>query len=182
MALGFIDCDTYSSSKAVFDFIAPLVTEPMVIRPRLRMAKTGSSNAAREGAEVMDDMAIVEIKAFLPARDFALSKQFYQDLGFILAWSSEGLAYFRHGDSSFLLQNFYNKDHANNFMMHLLVKNVEAWWRHVQSQDLAAKYGVMTEPPADRSWGIRDFVLNDPAGVLWRIGENIEETESTHQH
>jgi catechol 2,3-dioxygenase-like lactoylglutathione lyase family enzyme len=129
----------------------------------------------------MDDMAIVEIKAYVPARDFALSKQFYQDLGFILVWSSEGLAYFRHGDSSFLLQNFYDKDHANNFMMHLLVKNVEAWWQHVQSQGLAAKYGVMAGPPADRSWGLRDFVLNDPSGVLWRIGQNIEPAESARQ-
>ena len=129
----------------------------------------------------MDDMTIVEIKANVPARDFALSKQFYQDLGFILAWSSEELAYFHHGDSSFLLQNFYNEDHANNFMMHLLVENVEAWWRHVQFQGLAAKYGVMAGAPADRPWGIRDFVLNDPAGVLWRIGQNIEETESADQ-
>jgi catechol 2,3-dioxygenase-like lactoylglutathione lyase family enzyme len=126
---------------------------------------------------VMDDTAIVEIKAFVPARDFSLSKQFYQDLGFTLAWSSEGLAYFHHGDSSFLLQNFYNKDHADNFMMHLLVKDVEAWWRHVEGKGLAAKYGVMAEPPEDRPWGIRDFVLNDPAGVLWRIGQNIEKTE-----
>jgi hypothetical protein len=31
IALTFIDCDTYSSSKAVLDFIAPLATEPMII-------------------------------------------------------------------------------------------------------------------------------------------------------
>jgi hypothetical protein len=31
IALAFIDCDTYSSSKAVLDFIAPFVTEPMII-------------------------------------------------------------------------------------------------------------------------------------------------------
>jgi catechol 2,3-dioxygenase-like lactoylglutathione lyase family enzyme len=127
----------------------------------------------------MVNMAIVEIKAFVPARDFALSKQFYQDLGFILAWSSEGLAYFHHGDSSFLLQNFYNKDHADN--LHLLVKSVEAWWQHVQSQGLAAKYGVRAEPPEDRPWGIRDFVLDDPAGDLWRTGQNIKETGSAGQ-
>jgi hypothetical protein len=64
----------------------------------------------------------------VPSRDFALSKRFYQDLGFDLAWSSEDLAYVRHGNSSFLLQNFYNKEHAGNFMMHLLVESVEAWW------------------------------------------------------
>jgi catechol 2,3-dioxygenase-like lactoylglutathione lyase family enzyme len=122
----------------------------------------------------MSDMTTVEAKAFVPAKDFVLSKRFYQELGFELVWSSDDLAYLRHGDSSFLLQNFYKKEHAENFMMHLLVKNVEAWWRHVEIQGIAAKYGVMVEPPADRSWGIRDFVVVDPAGVLWRIGQNID--------
>ncbi len=34
----------------------------------------------------------VEIKAFVPARDFELSKRFYEDLGFSVAWSSDDLA------------------------------------------------------------------------------------------
>ena len=119
----------------------------------------------------MSDMTTVEAKAFVPARDFALSKQFYQDLGFVLAWSSDDLAYLRHGNSTFLLQNFYDK-HADNFMMHLLVQDVDAWCRHVQAQGLIAKYGLKAEPPADRAWGMRDFVIVDPSGVLWRIGQN----------
>ena len=101
----------------------------------------------------MDELKIVEVKAFVPSRDFALSKQFYQDLGFELAWSSDDLAYLRRGTSSFLLQNFYNKEHAGNFMMHLLVEDVDAWWGHV-----------------------------DPTGVLWRVGQNIEPVGETAQH
>jgi catechol 2,3-dioxygenase-like lactoylglutathione lyase family enzyme len=118
----------------------------------------------------MSDMATVEVKAFVPSRDFALSKQFYQDLGFVVAWSSDDLAYLRHGNSSFLLQNFYNKVHADNFMMHLLVEDVDAWWRH--AQETIVKYGVKTEPLAERPWGMRDFAICDPTGVLWRIGQN----------
>jgi catechol 2,3-dioxygenase-like lactoylglutathione lyase family enzyme len=121
----------------------------------------------------MSDLTTIEVKAFVPSRDFPLSKQFYQDLGFELAWSSDDLAYFHKGTSSFLLQNFYVKEHAGNFMMHLLVEDVEAWWSHVLAQGIAAKYGVMTEPPADRPWLLRDFVIVDPTGVLWRIGQNI---------
>jgi hypothetical protein len=34
----------------------------------------------------MKDMGVVEIKAFVAARDFAQSKQFYEDLGFAIAW------------------------------------------------------------------------------------------------
>jgi len=121
----------------------------------------------------MANMTTVEVKAFVPAKDFDLSKRFYRDLGFDLAWSDDHLAYFRHGSSSFLLQNFYNEVHAGNFMMHLLVEDVEAWWRHIQDQGLPAKYGVHAEPPADRPPGMRDFVLVDPTGVLWRVGQNL---------
>ena len=121
----------------------------------------------------MGNLTTVEVKAFVPAKDFALSKRFYQDFGFELAWSDDQLAYLRHGNSSFLLQDFYEPVHAGNFMMHLLVEDVDAWWRHVEAQGLAAKYGVKAEPPEDRSWGIRDFILVDPTGVLWRVGQNI---------
>lgn len=120
----------------------------------------------------MGNLATIEVKAFVPARDFDLSKQFYQDIGFDLAWSSDDLAYFCHGDSSFLLQKFYVREHADNFMMHLLVEDVNAWWKHVQARGIAAKYGIKAEPPEDRSWGLRDFILVDPTGVLWRIGQN----------
>ena len=61
-------------------------------------------------------------------------------------------------------------------MMHLLVENVEAWWSHVQGQGLVAKYGVNVEPPADRSWGIGDFVIIDPTGYCGALGK----TSSTH--
>jgi catechol 2,3-dioxygenase-like lactoylglutathione lyase family enzyme len=132
----------------------------------------GSSSAPRPEA-VMGDLKAVEIKAFVPARDFALSKQFYEDLGFTIAWSDSDLAYLRCGDCSFLLQNFYQPEHAGNFMMHLLVEDVETWWRHVEKAQLASAYGARAEPPADRPWGMRDFTIADPTGVHWRIAQNI---------
>lgn len=120
----------------------------------------------------MSQLTSTEIKAFVPAKDFELSKRFYQDMGFELVWADETLACFRCGASSFLLQNFYVEAHAANFMMHLLVEDVDAWWTHVQTHDIPAKYSVMAQPPEDRPWGMRDFVLVDPTGVLWRIGQN----------
>ena len=125
----------------------------------------------------MANMSTVEIKAFVPSKDFELSKRFYADLGFEMAWSSDDLAYFHADGSSFRLQRFYVKEHADCFMMHLLVEDVEAWWRHVNSQQLGQKYGVRVTPPGDRPWGIRDFTVDDPTGVLWRIGQRIENAE-----
>ena len=50
--------------------------------------------AVRPEERCMDDLATIEAKDFVPARDFELSKQFYQDLGFVMAWSDANLAYF----------------------------------------------------------------------------------------
>ena len=123
----------------------------------------------------MTNLKSIEIKAFVPARDFDLSKRFYQDLGFEVVWSSEDLAYVRRDRSSFLLQKFSDipKEHAENFMMHLLVEDVDAWWRRVEDQGLLAKYELKAEPPSDKPRGLRDFALADPSGVLWRIGQDI---------
>jgi catechol 2,3-dioxygenase-like lactoylglutathione lyase family enzyme len=120
----------------------------------------------------MTNLTTLEVKAFVPAKDFNLSKQFYRDFGFNLAWADDHLAEFRHGDSSFLLQNFYEEAHAGNFMMHLLVEDVDAWWQQVQDQGLMGKYRVHSEPPTDRGQ-MRDFVLVDPTRVLWRIAQNL---------
>ncbi|WP_246165122.1 hypothetical protein [Pigmentiphaga aceris] len=84
------------------------------------------------------------------------------------------MAYLRADKSSFLLTRYYQKEFAENCMMHLLVKDVEAWWHHVEMQQLGQRYGVRVNPPEDRPWGLRDFTIDDPCGVLWRIGQVIE--------
>jgi hypothetical protein len=116
---------------------------------------------------------VVEIKAFVPSRDFELSKKFYSDIGFELKWSSDHLAYFAYQATSFLLQNFYLKEHSENFMMHMLVNSADEWWSRIKENNIAYKYSVAIGDPEDRNWGIRDFTLIDPSGVLWRIGNNI---------
>ena len=117
----------------------------------------------------------VELKVFLPARDYARSQQFYRDLGFSTGWVSEELTYFHHGDHcAFLLQNFYVKEFAENLMMHLLVEDVDTWYRNVRESDLAARYGVRCSELVDQPWKMRDFTLHDPSGVLWRIGHNLD--------
>lgn len=115
----------------------------------------------------------VEIKAFVPARDFELSKRFYADVGFTLASSDDEVAYFHLGHCSFLLQNFSVPAATENFMMHLLVENANDWHRHLTAQGIAERYGVRLGAPQDQPWGMRDFELLDPSGVLWRIAQNL---------
>ena len=114
-----------------------------------------------------------EITAFVPERDFELSKRFYQAIGFTLASESDEPAYFHHSHGAILLQQFYVAEHADNFMMHLLVENVDGWHRQLVQQDIAGRFGVRIGEPANQPWAMRDFTLNDPSGVLWRIAQNI---------
>lgn len=120
----------------------------------------------------MANLRITEIKAFVPAKDFDISKQFYKDLGFTMASEGDGVAYFHFQNVSFLLQDFCAESLAENFMMHILVEDVDAWRNHVVASAVEAKYGVKVTPIEAQPWKMRDFCLFDPSGVLWRIGQN----------
>ena len=122
----------------------------------------------------MSNLKMTEIKAFVPAKDFALSKQFYEDLGFTMASEGGGIAYFHFGHVSFLLQDFCAESFAENFMMHILVEDVDAWWHHVQASGVLSKYRVKITELETQPWRMRDFCLYDPSGVIWRIGQNTD--------
>lgn len=115
----------------------------------------------------------VELKAFVPARDFELSQRFYQAIGFTMPWSDDELAYLHAGNCSFLLQNVYQPELAKHFMMHLLVEKVDDWHRKLLDDDIAGRFGVRIGALEDQPWAMRDFVLHDPSGVRWRISENL---------
>ena len=113
------------------------------------------------------------MKAFVPAKDFDLSKRFYQALGFEMCSDQAGIAYFRAGSCSFLLQAFYEPDHASNFMMHLLVEDVRAWHEHIERAKREGEFDFRITEVEEQPWGLLDFCLWDPSGVLWRIAQNL---------
>jgi uncharacterized glyoxalase superfamily protein PhnB len=115
---------------------------------------------------------LTDLKAFVPAKDFALSRQFYLDLGFVEKWGNDEVCELELAGFRFLLQNFYVKEHAENFMMHLMVENADDWWEHIRCLGLAEKYGLsMAKPPTIQPWGLRVLYLTDPTGVLWHIAD-----------
>ena len=122
----------------------------------------------------MANLRVTEIKAFVPASDYELSKRFYKDLGFTMASEGGGVAYFHFGHVSFLLQDFCVPALAENFMMHILVEDVDAWWRHVRESGVISRYSVKCTDIETQPWRMRDFCLFDPSGVVWRIGQNTD--------
>jgi predicted enzyme related to lactoylglutathione lyase len=111
-------------------------------------------------------------RPFLPALDFATSKAFYGALGFALELDGDDVAIYRIGATSFLLQNHYRKEWAENFMMQLLVDDLDVWWQRIVSLDLPGKFGVpMPRPPTTQPWGLRIAYVVDPSGVLWHVAQ-----------
>lgn len=142
--------------------------------PPVRNGRPSHLSPSTSSEEILSHLDVTEIKAFVPAKDFALSRQFYRYLGFTEASEGGGIAYFHVGQSSFLLQDFCSPGFAENFMMHLLVEDVQSWWDHVHASGVLEKYGVGITPVQDQPWRMRDFCLYDPSGVLWRIGQNTD--------
>lgn len=111
------------------------------------------------------------VRPFLPTKDFDVSKRFYEALGFTQVLDGE-VAIFRVGATSFLLQRHYQREWAANFMMQLVVDDLDAWWTHILSLDLPRRFGVPApKAPALQPWGLRIAYVVDPAGVLWHVAQ-----------
>jgi hypothetical protein len=123
----------------------------------------------------MGELKTVEVRAYVPSKDFALCKQFYQDFGFepclVIGWfsllSERG---FKLPPAEILQQGTRRQLHdafAGRGRRRLVAPR--------SGPGIVSRYDVRAEPPADRPWGIRDFVIIDPTGVSWRIGQDIDE-------
>ena len=77
---------------------------------------------------------IVAMRPAVPAKDYAESLRFYETVGFQSRALGPTLMEMRLGQYSFLLQDFYVPEFANNFVMHMLVGNVDDWWAHIEER------------------------------------------------
>ena len=111
------------------------------------------------------------MRPFLPARDFDLSKRFYETLGFEKVLDGE-VAIFNAASGGFILQRYYQQQWAENSMMQLMVDDLETWWAHIESLDLPTQFGVQPpKPPELQPWGLRVAYVFDPSGVLWHVAQ-----------
>lgn len=115
---------------------------------------------------------ILALRPFVPARDFDLSKRFYQALGFRVTYEDDSIAILKLDSFSFILQNAYVKEFAENCMLQILVRNVDVWWNQVQPDALVDPFEVKApRAPAMQSWGMKVGFIFDPSGVLWHVSE-----------
>jgi catechol 2,3-dioxygenase-like lactoylglutathione lyase family enzyme len=118
-----------------------------------------------------DDALSLGVKAlrpFLPAKNFDLSQRFYAALGFQITRLDSDLSEARLGAHSFLLQNYYVRELADNFMMHVLVDDLDSHWAFIEAAELVKRFDVAPPTaPAMQPWGLRVAYVRDPSGVLW---------------
>lgn len=120
----------------------------------------------------MSETLEASCRPFLPAEDFELSQRFYEALGFAKELGTADIAIFRMGTSSFLLQKYHQPQFAENFMMQLMVDDLDAWWSRIRALELPVQFGVPEpKPPALQPWGLRVAYLVDPSGVLWHVAQ-----------
>ena len=110
-----------------------------------------------------------KVKAFVPSKDFELSKRFYAEL-FEPAWTSEKVCGFAVGGSEFLLQDFYEPAFAKNCMYQVACSDAQAAWQFLS--DLVAKYpGTSVRAPKEEPWGTVVHLIG-PSGELWHVTQH----------
>lgn len=109
-------------------------------------------------------MKVDDIKAFVPSKDYELSKAFYEEIGFRSETVTDDLTLFENGDCSFFLQRFYHPDLAGNFMLQVCVEDIESAYRMCKN----AKHKSKISDVKHESWG-RVFYLWGPAGELLHV-------------
>lgn len=113
---------------------------------------------------------MAQVRPFVPAENFAVSKAFYQAIGFTIVYQDDGVAIMDYDGAGFVLQNYFVKEFAHNSMHQLLVSNLDEWWP--RTEGLVDQFGVQApKTPAMQPWGIRVGFLVDPSGVLWHVTE-----------
>lgn len=112
------------------------------------------------------------LRPFVPSIDHERSRQFYEALGFETKYADANIAVMVTGNDSFILQNFYVKELAENFVVQLTVPDATAWWSICNRECVAVRFGTKPPtPPALQAWGIVVGFIHDPSGVLWHVTE-----------
>lgn len=111
------------------------------------------------------------IRAFIGAKNFEESRNFYKDLDFSEVILSENMSVFKVDENlSFYLQNAFVKDWVDNSMLFLEVEDLEEYLLSLKSKKLTDKYtNVRISKIVENDWG-KEFFVHDPSGILWHVG------------
>ena len=112
------------------------------------------------------------IRAFIGAKNYAISRAFYNAIGFEEIVIDAKMSLFKVNDNlAFYLQDAYIKDWINNSMIFLEVENLDICRKDLMDKNLPTQFkNVRFSNIKNESWG-RELFMHDPSGVLWHFGE-----------
>lgn len=111
-----------------------------------------------------------DVRSFIPARDFELSRDFYQALGCELEWSDANLALFRLGPSRFYLQRYYVREWAENTMLHVAVPDAAQCHADIATVLESSRFApARVAAPRHEPYGAWVTYVWDPSGVLLHL-------------
>ena len=115
----------------------------------------------------MLNLKVADVRAFVPAKDFAISKAFYTALGWKLTQITEKLALIELGDRRLYLQDYYVKEWAENCVIFVAVEDAQAWHDHICAALKERSYlTARVWAPKTEEWGALTTYAIDPSGVL----------------
>ena len=113
---------------------------------------------------------VKSIRAFIGAKNYEESRNFYKALEFEERIVSKDMVYFKINDQlGFYLQDYYIKKWVNNSMLFMEVDDLDKYWNDLNKKELHHKYKyVRLSKIKQWDWG-RECFLHDPSGVLWHF-------------
>ena len=112
-------------------------------------------------------MKVSNIIPFIPSKDYQISKDFYEALGFKGEYASDDLTLFENNGCRFFLQRFYNRELADNLVFQLAVLSIDDAWRTISN---LSGFNIKFEPVKQERWG-KVIFLWGPSGELWQVTE-----------
>jgi hypothetical protein len=105
------------------------------------------------------------LQPFLPTKDYAISRSFYQKIGFSIVYEDASLCLFEQNQVRFFIQRAYLKEWAENLMIQMYVSDLQDWHRRLIGEQTAFPM-IVVGTIRSAHYG-KTFTLIDPAGVLW---------------
>jgi hypothetical protein len=121
------------------------------------------------------DLQVCEIRSFIPASDFELSKAFYEALGFSIDYSDANLALLSAGGQHLYLQRYYVKDWADNSMLHISVADAQGCFEQISALLFEGRFPTArVAAPKQEPYGALVTYVWDPAGVLLHLAQWLD--------
>ena len=120
----------------------------------------------------MIDLNVSDVRPFIPSANFETSKRFYTALGWVVKWSDDHLALMENGNHRFYLQAYYQKEWAENTMLHISISDAHSCYEEVKELLASGNFsGARVAEPKHEPYGALVTHVWDPCGVLLHFAQ-----------